>query len=226
MIVSGNDKAFAIIDNLIAQLDKPMAPEFRDIRILPLAHADAAQLAATLQRLMDQRVTRQGSLGKGQGDGLKVLVLPEPRSNSLLVGGGKDAYELVESLARKLDDAAPSLTGGVRIVPLEYADARILAASFNQLFTQRYQASTSPEIQRQKPVILPDARVNALMVSAGREDNETIDALLKKLDRKLDNPSLALTVLPLKHNDAAKVAVTLEGVFAARGEAEGVSSVT
>jgi len=219
MIVSGNDKAFAIIDNLIAQLDKPMAPEFRDIRILPLAHADAAQLAATLQRLMDQRVTRQGSLGKGQGDGLKVLVLPEPRSNSLLVGGGKDAYELVESLARKLDDAAPSLTGGVRIVPLEYADARILAASFNQLFSQRYQASTSPEIQRQKPVILPDARVNALMVSAGREDNETIDALLKKLDRKLDNPSLALTVLPLKHNDAAKVAVTLEGVFAARMQA-------
>ena len=219
MIVSGNDKAFAIIDNLIAQLDKPMAPEFRDVRILPLAHADAAQLAATLQRLMDQRVARQGSLGKGQADSLKVLVLPEPRSNSLLVGGGKDAYELVESLARKLDDAAPGLTGGVRIVPLEYADARILAASFNQLFTQRYQASTSPEIQRQKPVILPDARVNALMVSAGREDNETIDALLKKLDRKLDNPSMALTVLPLKHNDAAKVAATLEGVFAARIQA-------
>ncbi|MEY4689979.1 MAG: putative type secretion system protein precursor [Verrucomicrobiota bacterium] len=219
MIVSGNEKAFAIIDNLIAQLDKPMAPEFRDVRILPLAHADAAQLAGTLQRLMDQRVARQGSLGKGQADSLKVLVLPEPRSNSLLVGGGKDAYELVESLARKLDDAAPGLTGGVRIVPLEYADARILAASFNQLFTQRYQASTSPELQRQKPVILPDARVNALMVSAGREDNETIDALLKKLDRKLDNPSLALTVLPLKHNDAARVAATLEGVFAARIQA-------
>ena len=219
MIVSGNDKAFAIIDNLIAQLDKPMAPEFRDIRILPLAHADAAQLAATLQRLMDQRVARQGSLGKGQADSLRILILPEPRSNSLLVGGGKDAYELVESLARKLDDAAPSLSGGVRIVPMEYADARIISASLNQLFTQRYQASTSPETQRQKPVILPDARVNALMVSAGREDNETIDALLKKLDRKLDNPSLALTVLPLKHNDAAKVAVTLEGVFAARMQA-------
>jgi len=219
MIVSGNDKAFAIIDNLIAQLDKPMAPEFRDIRILPLAHADAAQLAATLQRLMDQRVARQGSLGRGQADSLKILVLPEPRSNSLLVGGGKDAFELVESLARRLDEAAPGLTGGVRIVPLEYADARILAASLNQLFTQRYQAGTSPEVQRQKPVILPDARVNALMVSAGREDNETIDALLKKLDRKLDNPSLALTVLPLKHNDAARVATTLEGVFAARLQA-------
>ena len=219
MIVSGNDKAFAIIDNLIAQLDKPMAPEFRDIRILPLAHADAAQLAATLQRLMDQRVARQGSLGKGQADSLKILVLPEPRSNSLLVGDGKDAFELVESLARRLDEAAPGLTGGVRIVPLEYADARILASSLNQLFTQRYQAGTSPEVQRQKPVILPDARVNALMVSAGREDNETIDALLKKLDRKLDNPALALTVLPLKHNDAARVAATLEGVFAARLQA-------
>jgi type II secretory pathway component GspD/PulD (secretin) len=116
---------------------------------------------------MDQRVARQGSLGKGQADSLRILILPEPRSNSLLVGGGKDAYELVESLARKLDDAAPSLSGGVRIVPMEYADARIISASLNQLFTQRYQASTSPETQRHNPVSLPDARVKALMDCEG-----------------------------------------------------------
>jgi type II secretion system protein D len=219
MIVSGNEKAFAIVDSLLSQLDKEMPLEMRDIRILPLAHADSAQLAGTLQRLMDQRVSRQGSLGKGQADSLRVLIVPEARSNSLLIGGGKDAFELVQSLAEKLDQAAPALSGGVRIVGLEYADARVLAASLNQLFTQRYQAATSPEIQRQKPVILPDSRVNALLVSAARDDNEVIDDLLKKLDRKLENPSLALTVIPLKHNDAAKVATTIESVFTARQQA-------
>jgi type II secretory pathway component GspD/PulD (secretin) len=219
LIVAGNEKAFAIVDSLLAQLDREMPLEMRDVRILPLAHAEATQLAATLQRLMDQRVARQGSLGRGQAESLRVLILPEPRSNSLLVGGGKDAFELVESLARRLDQAEPGLSGGVRIVPLEYADSRILSASLNQLFTQRYQAATSPELQRQKPVILPDARVNALLVSAGKADNEVIDDLLKKLDRKLDNPSLMLTVIPLKHNDAAKVAATLEGVFTARQQA-------
>ena len=219
LIVSGNDKAFAIVESLLAQLDKEMPVEMRDVRILPLAHADAAQLAGTLQRLMDQRVARQGSLGRGQADTLRVMIVPEARSNSLLVGGGKDGYELVESLAKQLDQASPALTGGVRIVPLEYADARVISASLNQLFTQRYQAATSPEVQRQRPVILPDARVNALLVSAGKADNDVVDDLLKKLDRKLDNPALALTVIPLKHNDAAKVAATLEGVFAARQQA-------
>lgn len=219
MIVSGNDKAFAIVDSLLDQLDKEMPLELRDIRILPLAHADSAQLAGTLQKLMDQRVTRQGSLGKGQADSLRVLIVAEARSNSLLVGGGKDAFELVQSLAQKLDQAAPALSGGVRIVGLEYADARVLSASLNQLFTQRYQAATSPEVQRQKPVILPDSRVNALLVSAARDDNEVIDDLLKKLDRKLENPSLVLTVIPLKHNDAAKVATTIESVFTARQQA-------
>ena len=219
MIVSGNEKAFAIVDSLLAQLDQPMALELRDIRILPLAHSDAAQLATTLQRLMDQRVTRQGSLGRSQAESLRVLIIPETRSNSLLVGGSKDAFELVESLAAKLDQSAPSLSGGVRIVPLEFADARTLSTSLNQLFSQRYQASTSPEIQRQKPVILADSRINALLVSAARDDNEIIDNLLKKLDLKLENPALRLTVIPLKHNDAAKVAGTLENVFAARQQA-------
>ena len=34
--------------------------------------------------------------------------------------------------------------------------------------------------------------------------------LLGKLDQKLGNPALTLTVLPLKHNDSAKLAAILE----------------
>ena len=144
MIVSGNEKAFAIVDSLLAQLDQPMALELRDIRILPLAHSDAAQLATTLQRLMDQRVTRQGSLGRSQAESLRVLIIPETRSNSLLVGGSKDAFELVESLAAKLDQSAPSLSGGVRIVPLEFADARTLSTSFLPILESMHSSSRPP----------------------------------------------------------------------------------
>ena len=43
MIVSGNQKAFAFIDGLIAQLDKELPLELRDIRIIPLENADAAR---------------------------------------------------------------------------------------------------------------------------------------------------------------------------------------
>ncbi len=222
LIVSGNEKAFGVVEGLIAQIDKPLPLELRDIRILPLENADAAELAGTLQRLMDQRVTRQAALGRGQADSLRVLIVPENRSNSLLIGGGQDAYDLVASLAAELDKSAPELKGAVRLVTLEHADARVVASSLAQFFTQRYQAAATPDVQRRRPVILPDARINGLLVSAGRDDNALLDDLLTKLDRKLDNPALVVEVLALRNNDAAVLATTLEGVFTARLQARTV----
>jgi type II secretory pathway component GspD/PulD (secretin) len=40
--------------------------------------------------------------------------------------------------------------------------------------------------------------------------------ILAKLDAKLENPALTLTVIPLKNNDSGRVAPLLEGIFAAR----------
>ena len=45
-------------------------------------------------------------------------MISEPRSNSLLVAGSKDSFELVESLARELDAAPPALSGRIRLIPL------------------------------------------------------------------------------------------------------------
>ncbi len=144
------------------------------------------------------------------------MVLADTRSNSLLVGGSKDSYELVESLAKQLDNAEPALSGRIRLLPLQHADARVIASSLSTLFTQRYAAARTPDMQRKRPIILADPRSNSLLVSADNEDNKTLEDLLQKLDRKMENPALTLTVIPLKHNDCARVATTVEAVFAAR----------
>ena len=225
LIVSGNEKAFAIIESLMQQLDRELPLELRDIRIIPLQHADATELSGTIQKLMDARVTRQGALGRGQAEALRVLVVPEQRSNSLLVGGGNDSYELVRSLVSQLDVKATALSGQVRLVPLEYADARIVANSLTALFTQRYAAAKSPETQRNKPVILADSRINGLLISAAVDDNAIIDDLIKRLDKRLENPALTLSILPLKHNDAGKLATTIESIFTARLRAQALPGV-
>jgi type II secretion system protein D len=216
LIVSGNSKALAIIDSLLMQLDTPLALDLRDVRILPLQHADATDLAANLQRLLDARVTQKGSLSKQQADALRVLVLGEPRSNSILLAGSKDSFELVESLAKELDKAPTALSGKIRLVPLTYADARNVSSALINLFNQRYQSARSPEVQRNKPVIVPDMRGNSLLIAAAVDDNAVIDELLQKLDRKLEDPALTLSVVQLKHNDAGRLATTLESIFTAR----------
>lgn len=216
LITVGNGKGFAIIEGLIQQLDQKLPFELRDIRIIPMINADAAEVAGSIQRLMDARITQRAAASKEVADALKVTVLADPRSNSLLVGGGKDSFELVESLAKQLDGASPALSGRIRLVPLAYADARALAQALTTLFTQRYASARTADVQRRRPVIVPDPRSNALLVAASQDDNAAIDDLLLKLDRKLEDPSMVVTVLPLKHNDSARVSASLEGVFAAR----------
>jgi len=216
LIVVGNGKGFAIVEGLIQQLDQKLPFELRDIRIIPLVNADAAEVAASLQRLMDARVTQRAAASREVADALKVTILADPRSNSLLVAGGRDSFELVETLARQLDGASPALSGRIRLVPLQHADARALAQALTTLFTQRYAAARTPDVQRRRPVIVPDPRSNSLLVAAGQDDNAAIDDLVQKLDRKREDPSMVITVLPLRHNDAARVGATLEAVFTAR----------
>ena len=220
LIVAGNAKSFAIVEGLLQRLDQKLPFDLRDIRIIPLENADAGTLAGTMQRLVDARMTQRASSNRGAADSLKVIILADPRSNSLLVGGSKDSFELVESLAKELDKSGPALSGQIRIIPLEHADARVVGATLVTLFEQRYAAARAPDVGRNKPVILPDPRSNSLLVAANMEDNRTLDDLVKRLDQKLENPSLTLTVLPLKHNDSAKVASMLESLFTARMRAQ------
>ena len=74
----------------------------------------------------------------------------------------------------------------------------------DHLFTQRYQAARTPGRAAPPPVIVADPRSNSLLVAAGMDDNQAIDDLLvQKLDRKLEDPSMVVTVLGLQHNDSA-----------------------
>lgn len=220
LIVAGNSKSFAIVEALLKQLDQKLPFDLRDIRLIPLEHADANVVAGTLQKLMDARLTQRVTLNRGQADALKIIVLADTRSNALLVGGGRDSFELVETLAKQLDTAGPALSGRIRLIPLQFADARLLGATLTTLFEQRYAAARTTDVQRNKPVILPDPRSNSLLITANQEDNRAIDELLQRLDTRMDNPSLQLTVLPLKHNDAARVAAMIESIFAARRTAQ------
>ncbi|MSU34703.1 MAG: hypothetical protein EXS36_06250 [Pedosphaera sp.] len=220
LVVAGNGKSFAMIEALLQQLDQQLPFNLRDIRILPLENADANVVGPTLQKLMDARLTQRASLNPGQADVLKVIILTDPRSNSLLIGGSKDGFETVESLARQLDHAGPALSGRLRLLPLQYADAHLIANTLTTLFEQRYAAGRTSDVQRNKPVILADPRSNSLLITANQEDNGAIDDLLRKLDTKMENPGLLLTVVPLKHNDAARVATQIESLFAARLKAQ------
>jgi general secretion pathway protein D len=120
------------IARIIAALDVSNAT---DVEIINLQHALAADLAPVLQRLLDSSTSTGGAVvapGQGQADtGFRTTIVPEVRSNSLIVRAANPArLNLVRSLALKLDQAgAPQVaSGNIHVVYLKNADATRLAS--------------------------------------------------------------------------------------------------
>ncbi len=216
VVVSASEKTFAMITTLLKALDAKQPIEMRDIRIVAIKNAEASTLATTLQQMMDSRVQRLATLGAADAEALRVIVIPDVRSNSLMVGGSAEGFELVKSLAEQLDGASPALSGQIQLFPLVHANAGTISTTLSNLFTQRYQAARTPDIQRQRPIILPDVRVNALLVAATADDTKVIVGLLAKLDVELQDPSVQLAILPLEFNDAGIVGPMIQNLFQAR----------
>jgi type II secretory pathway component GspD/PulD (secretin) len=167
LIVASTERTFAIVESLLASLDQELALEMRDIRILALQHADAAELAAQLQRLLDARVTQKTAMGRTQAEAMRVSIIAETAPATACSLGVEGQFRVgARRWRRNSIRRPPALSGKIRQVALQYADARNIATSLNQLFTQRYQSAKSPDIQRNKPIIVPDPRSNSLLIGA------------------------------------------------------------
>jgi len=207
VLISTADNLKAL-GSVIAMMDT--VPSTANIRIFPLRYADAA----TLQLLITELYQGPGFSKMRPEDRPNVVV--DDRTDSLIVSGNETAFAMVTNLLEHVDKEGLSLAGKIRLLPLKHASAQSLSLALTTLFTQRAQASRSPDARRNRPVIIPDPRSNSLLVSAGVEDSQAVDALLEKLDRKPDNAAVSITVIGLEHNDSAQVASMLTSVFAAR----------
>ncbi|MBL7141063.1 MAG: hypothetical protein ISS74_09155, partial [Planctomycetes bacterium] len=216
LVVSASESTFALIHTLMKRLDAEQPIEMREIRIVPLQNAEAASLATVVQQMMDARVQRYETLGAADAEALRVIIVADERSNSLIVGGSAEGFKLVDSLAKQLDEASPAISGQIQILPLEHANAGTLGATLQNLFDERYQAARTEDVRRQQPVILPDLRINALLVAANADDSTIIKQLLTKLDVEPKDPAVQLVVLPLQHNDAGIVGPIIDRLFQAR----------
>jgi len=216
LVISTSDRTHAVLDAVIRKLDVKQAVDVRDIQLIQLENAEAPALADTLQKMMDARVQRQEALGVKDAEALRVIVLADPRSNSLVVGGSRESFAMVKELARQMDESPTALSGKIQVFPLTEANAGTLATTLQNLFDRRYAAARTQDVARQKPIILPDLRTNSLMVAANKDDTKVLTGLLEKVDVKLDDPAVRLTVIPLVHNDATSVGPMIQNIFQAR----------
>ncbi len=106
---------------IIASLD---APSSADLDVVPVRYAIASDLAAMINKLMEP--------GAG-GDSGRVTLVPDPRTNSLVVRAPSAARaNLAKSLIAKLDQPTAQ-AGNVHVVYLKNAEATKLAETLRSV---------------------------------------------------------------------------------------------
>jgi type II secretory pathway component GspD/PulD (secretin) len=130
-----------------------------------------------------------------------------------------EALDQLESLLRSMLSRRESARGrDFTVYALQNASAVTVADTVNEFF-KRNSPVTSANV-----LVVPDSRLNALIVYAGRTDREKIEDLIQTLDSENIPDSLAAyqtRIVPVKHADAAKMSRTIQGIYKAQMTAGG-----
>ncbi|GAB3357123.1 MULTISPECIES: type II secretion system secretin GspD [Giesbergeria] len=153
---------------IIAAMDVSNAS---DVEIIPLRHAVATDLAPLVTRLIDSGQSSGGANATTAGvsdTAFKTTVLPEPRSNALILRAANPArVTQVRALVAKLDQPAlpgsSAASGNIHVVYLKNADASKLAVTLR--------AALAATLGSGAPTSAPSSSNNASLPSTGLGSN-------------------------------------------------------
>lgn len=147
------------------------------VELIPLEHANAAEMARTLTTL--------GGGDKAGPD--KLTVLADTRTNSILLSGAKDRRLAMRTLISNLD--TPLETGGAtQVVYLNYANAEDLAGILSGVADDlqgRSRQAAGDGAQGdagRATTIQADAKTNALVITAPPAVFRSLQAVIRQLD--------------------------------------------
>jgi general secretion pathway protein D len=112
---------------MIGELD--VASSRRHTELIPLKHASAAELADTIQSVLEERAgAAPGQPAPAQGPRASGLlrafkITPDDRTNTLIVSAAVEQMAQIKALARQLDVPLPPGSGRINVYYLKYANA-------------------------------------------------------------------------------------------------------
>ena len=214
---------------ILAELDQEGTGS--TLRIFPLRHASATEVAKMLDTLYQQSATAptpgtRGRVrpGKARG-GNAPKFLPDTRTNSLLVLAVPDVLNDVEELIAKLDIPTPENTGKINVFYLENADAEETAKVLSSL-AESTAAAGRPAVPGQPPAtikgvitaeleggvkITADKATNSLIIIASPNDYQTLVDVIRKLDIRRRQVYVEALVMEISLDKARDVGVEFRG---------------
>ena len=143
--------------------------------VIPLQFASAQALAPTITSALKRRQPGKKEVGR------VVEIIPQERTNCLLVIANTEDMRAVKELIEELDQEALPALSEVRIHPLENARAEELIKILNQIHANRTPARGSP-LLKVEPNLVADETTNSLIIVASPQDQVLFQQVIEELD--------------------------------------------
>lgn len=223
VIITDYGSVIEKITKLSLKMDVPGS--IKQIQIIPIQYADAGTIGDLLNQLIFQKSRpSSSSQRRGRGGKFKVppafssakskkqegnieiaAIIPDERTNSLVVSANTEGLKRVKNLVKRLDTYVdPIRNGGVHVYKVLYGTASQLYSTLTGMSKGQGQTASPTEGSRRvsyrRPVgrssggkfqsplfdnitIMVDNQINSLIISAkNRFDLERVKAVLKKID--------------------------------------------
>ncbi|HWO93789.1 MAG TPA: secretin N-terminal domain-containing protein, partial [Dehalococcoidia bacterium] len=195
VIVSGDEDSIGQMRDLVAQIDQPDGGKDRRVEVIVLKNAVANDVAGALRAMF----ARPGK------DDERVIVTPQPSTNSLILSAPAAMYADVRALLDQLDAAPRAEETNIETIALSSVRAAEAA--------QALRTALPPTV---KVTITPVTRSNSLMLTGSKEAIAIVMEQVKKLDTEPIRSGLVFRRFRLEHAEAADVSYTVEQLLEAR----------
>ena len=203
VIVSAPTAKLALARSVVQTLDKPAGAGGRSFASYTPANADAADLAATVSRV----------LAATAGEGRRVELVAQASINAVVAIGPEQRLGEALRLLAEFDERTPSMPAvTLRVFELSHASASAVAGTVQQVLSDRaswpesLQAASRAGLNVQPPRVNADVEGNRLLVSAPSELAARAAELIATLDEPASGSARESRVFTLREGSAAGVA--------------------
>ncbi len=194
------------IAQIVAQLDVEGARE--SVLLFPLVHASAQVLSEQIMNILDEGQVVASAPGRArpaQGEGRRTRVLPDERTNSLIVVGDEQDIDTVRRLVAQLDIERPTGAGNVHVTYLKNADANDVAPALEAALAGM--RVTDPADPRLPIQVTADPSTNSLIIVASPQDFAMISQIVEKLDIVREQVLVEMTILEIGEDTLKELGV-------------------
>jgi general secretion pathway protein D len=227
----------ANIERVMKIIDQLDVPGFDDqLEVIPVKYAKAKDIAELIDKIVNKgqgNNNRSGgsfsagvprfNRGGNTGGGAQFMVIPDDRTNSLIVTGNKAGLVRIKKLLGQLDfRMRPEDSGGVFVYYVKNGDAEKIAQTLQGIAKEGApKPSTGPSFPGAPPInpttgavtgpaeifggevkISADKGTNSLVIVASKPDYDVVLSLLSKLDIARDQVAVETIFMEMSASDA------------------------